>query len=382
MFTVLLRTVLKLAFGIVSCSARGEWVSLYYIYRLLVLAIDYAYWYDFYAANRVRVNVGTINTSVGQVLALDALNGISVAYQYSVSNLLSPTTLLSAGENVQFVFSPVFERLWRCIEAPVDNFVHTGFIYDSAIREVRDCDRVVETRKELQDNGARFILCFFDENSVNRWNIPSPDEEAADDYEYLLKWLLAGPTLGIVFKPKKFTNLFQRIARVSGLIDQARQTGRCEFLPSDTFYGSIFPAEAALMADVCIGKLLGSTAAFEACLAGVPTVLIDTEGFRSHPFHAWGRGRVVFDDWESLRVAIEQYCAAPAAHPEFGDWLPGLNELDPFRDGQASLRMGLYIHWIFEALKRGVSKQAALAMAAEQFAQRWGGREQNASVGE
>lgn len=372
MFTVLLRTVLKLTLGVLTCMARGQWASFYYVRKLLALALDYAYWYDFYATNRVRVNVGTLNTSVGQVLALDTLNGVSVAYQYSASNILSPTTLLSAGENIQFVFSPVFERLWRCIETPVDNFVHTGFIYDNAIQAMRGLDRVSERRKQLQDNGARFILCFFDENSTNRWEIPASNDEAADDYEFLLNWLLDDSTLGIVFKPKAFMSLFQRIARVSSLIEQANQTGRCTFIHSDTFYGSTYPAEAALMADVCIGKLSGSTATLEACLAGVPTVLIDIDGFRSHPFHAWGRGWVVFDDWESLRVAVERYRTAPEAHPEFGDWSPGLSDLDPFRDGQASLRMGLHVRWVYEALKQGASKRTALAVAAEQFAQRWG----------
>jgi hypothetical protein len=372
MFRVLLGALVKIIAGVLTCLARRQWVSPYYVTNLAALAIGYAYWYDFYSTHRVRVNVGTLNTSVEQVLALDALGGVSAAYQYSVGNILFPTTLLSGGENVQFVFSSLFEQLWHSIEAPVDNFVHTGFIYDRAIQAVRDLDRVGQTRKQLQDSGARFILCFFDENSVNRWDIYASDEDAANDYEYLLRWLLADPTLGIVFKPKNSRNLFQRIGRVSGLIDQARQTGRCKFLTSDTLVGSIYPAEAALMSDVCIGKLDGSTAAFEARLTGVPTILIDNEGFRSHPFYAWGRSQLIFNNWNSLRAGVEKYRCAPQADQGFGDWSPGLRDLDPFQDGQASLRMGFHIGWIYEALKHGASKEAALAMATEKFAQRWG----------
>lgn len=371
-FIVLVQAALKLMLAVLRRLARGQRVSPYYVRALLALAIDYAYWFDFFAANRVQVNVGTLNTSVAQVLALDALNGVSVAYQYSTSNILYPSKLLSSGENIQFVFSPVFERLWRRIDAPVDSYVHTGFIYDGAFQALRASERPAETRKQLRANGARFILCFYDENSVNRWDIAAPHDEAAHDYEYLLKWLLADPTLGIVFKPKKSKDLFQRIARVSGLIEQARRTGRCRFLTSDYVVGSVFPAEAAFAADICVGKLSGGTAATESCLAGVPTLLIDVEGFRSHPFHKWGRGKVVFDSWKQLRVAVEEYRSAPEAHPEFGDWSPGLDDFDPFQDGQASLRMGLYIRWVYEALKQGVPKQAALATAAEQYRQRWG----------
>jgi hypothetical protein len=366
------RMRLKLIRGVFSCLVRGHMISRYYIAKLWALAQAYVYWYDFYAANRVRVNVGTVNTGVAQTLALDALNGVSVAYQYSASNIISPTTMLSGGENVQFVFSQVFEQLRDRTEAPVDNFVHTGFIYDSAIQAVHCLDQVAERRKQLQDNGARFILCFFDENSQNRWDLNSSAEDAANDYEFLLRWLLADSTLGMIFKPKTSTTLFQRIARISGLIEQARQTGRCMFLTSEYVVGNVYPAEAASIADVCIGMLVGTTAGLEARLAGVPTLLIDNQGFRSHPFYAWGYGRVVFDDWESLCAAVEQYRAAPEVHPEFGDWSPGLNDLDPFQDGQASLRMGLYIRWVYDALKRGASKEAALRMATDKFEQRWG----------
>jgi hypothetical protein len=207
---------------------------------------------------------------------------------------------------------------------------------------------------------------------VDRWDCSYSNESAADDYEFLLKWLLADQELGIVFKPKKSINLFHRIDRVSGLIDRAKETGRCKFLMSDTPYGSCFPAEAAKIADVCIGKLSGSTAALEASLTGVPTLLIDTDGIRSHPLYSLGFGRVVFDNWNTLKAAIEQYRSSADAYPELGDWSLMLRDFDPFQDGQATLRMRHYLHWVCEAFKQGASKETALKTAAEKFSQRWG----------
>ena len=57
-----------------------------------------------------------------------------------------------------------------------------------------------------------------------------------------------------------------------------------------------------------------------------------------------------------------------------GDWnWPTLrSKLDPFQDGKASLRMSLYIGWVYEALKQGVPRVAALEGAAQRFAQQWG----------
>ena len=190
----------------------------------------------------------------------------------------------------------------------------------------------------------------------------------------MLKWLIDDSTLGIVFKPKRSQNLFQRISSIKDLIQLALETGRCAFLMDDTSVGSTYPAEAALIADLCVGILSGATAAFEARLAGVPSVLLDVDGFSCHPFYTWGQGRVVFNNWESLCSAIEQYRVAPESHPEFGDWSPGLCDLDPYQDGQASLRLGSYILWVFEALKQRESKMSALKTASAKFESCWGKR--------
>lgn len=373
MIKTFVRTILEIVTLLFTCLINKQWISPYYMGHFMILAIEYAYWYDFYATNRVRINVGTNNLHVGQVLAIDDLDGVTFAYQYSASNIYSPTTSLTAGENVQFVFSAAFEQLRHSIDAPVDNFIRIGFIFDGALKAIRNFDRASEIRKQIQDNGASFILCFFDENSLNRWDIYASENDAANDYEYLLKWLLSDPTLGIIFKPKKPEQLlFKRISRLYKLINQANHTGRCKFLTSEYIFGSIYPTEAALMADLCIGKLDGSTAALEAFLAGVPTVLVDIEGFRSHPFYKWGCDRVVFKNWESLQRFVEQYRTAPDAHPEFGDWSPGLECFDPFQDGKACERMRFYIHWVYEALNQGNSRTAAMGIANDKFKKKWG----------
>jgi hypothetical protein len=370
-YGVLCRLVVTIIWQAVRCLLRLQRTSRYVLEHLIRLAAEYAYWYDFFSAHRVRIHVG-IDTSVAQVLALENVGGVSIGYQYSISEVSFCKKFVSAGEHVQFVFSSLFERLWRDLEAPIGRYVQTGFIYDGAFQKIHDRNHAGRIRAQLLEQGAKFIACFFDENSLNRWDFTVSDDMAADDYEYLLTWLLSDPTLGLVVKPKRSATLFHRLSRLAGLIDQARRTGRCLFLTSETIVGNVFPAEAALASDVCIGKLEGATAALEARLAGVPAVLMDTEGFRTHPFHAWGRGRVVFDDWPTLRRALEQFRAAPTAHPEFGDWGPVLDDLDPFRDGQATRRLGAYIGLVYEALKDGASTEVAVASASTRFAQQWG----------
>lgn len=377
--TTLLRVYTTIVWNTFTLLLIKRWISIYYVAGLLYLATHYSYWFHFFKSNRVLIRVSTIwSTSVGEVLALDALNGVTAAYQYSIADVGEPipTTLDTGGDNVQFIFSRAIEKgIWRNMERPVDKIVYTGYIYDNVLKNMNNSKYVAKIRKQLHDNGAQFILCYFDENSVDKWDIPAQHNEAAADYEYLLKWLLSDPTIGMIFKPKKPGTLFKRIACVStSILDQAEKTGRCKFLVGDSNFivSNIFPAQAALMSDLCIGKLGGCTAALEARLAGVPTIIIDREGMYTHPICKWGQGSVVFDDWETLRSAVKQYRSAPKSQPRFGDWSPGLNDFDQFQDGQASVRMTSYVHWVYEALKQGESKKTALKIAAEKHEQRWG----------
>lgn len=367
MLRVFLRTTFKLAIETIKSTARLQWVSFYILNESVRFASYYSYWYDFYRANDVKIDVAVVRYEVAKVLALESLNGTSVSYQYTVGSFY-PTALITCGENIQFTFSPLFEQQFHDCEAPIDNFVSVGFIYDSALQQLRSLDRISEVRKQLTDKGAEFILCFFDENSVPFWDNPCHDDGAILDYEFLFNCLLTDSTLGLVFKPKDSTTLFTRISPISGLIERAMETGRCHFLTSDTVYGSVYPAEAALIADVTVGKLLGGSAAFESGLAGVPSVLVNIE-HRSHPFYSWGKNRVIFEEWSSLKDALKLFRNSPESHPEFGDWSPGIDGLDQFRDGQASVRMGKYIGEIYKAIVGGATKEQALATAADWYTQ-------------
>ncbi len=371
-FFIALRETLNLFRKTMSCLRELPSLFFYLLRHLTLLSLEFSYWYDFFSTNRIRINVGTLNTSVAQSLALDALGGISASYQFTASNILSPTTLLSAGENIQFVFSSFFEDLWLKIDAPVDAFVETGFIYDRVFEELRQNERVKKMKQSLIGKGATFVLCFLDENTVNRWDIPGWDIDTIIDYEFLLRWLLEDPALGIIFKPKYATNLFQRLSGIADLIQNAKQTGRCLFLTSDHLYGHIFPAEAALAADVCVGKLLGSTASFESQLAGVPTLMMDSEGYHDHPLRVVLPSGIIYKDWSSLRKAVENYRTEPAKHPTFGRWQSGLTLLDPFRDGQASQRMRLFIYSLYQLLEKGFSKSEALTTVIQEYKARWG----------
>ena len=90
------------------------------------------------------------------------------------------------------------------------------------------------------------------------------------------------------------------------------------------------------------------------------------------PLYKLGTSRVVFTDWDELWAALVGHWATDGGIPGFGDWSPMLNELDPFRDGRATERLGTYIQWLIEGFNDGLKRDAAMAAATERHRALWG----------
>jgi hypothetical protein len=370
------RMAIRIARRTAAVAMRGGRAPWHTARALGRLAVSYGMWHDFFRTHRIKIHVAAQNpdlTDVAIGLAMDALGGASLAYQYSASPLFSANKFLSAGEHVQFVFSPRFAELWRRVGAPLEAALPSGFIYDQAFTALREDRRVSDARGRLEAHGASFVLCYFDENTVQRWDDCTSHEGTSQDYEFLLRWVLDDPEFGLICKPKKSVNLFERIARVAPLLEEARRTGRCLFLTDrETLVGRVFPAEAAMMSDLCVGRLGGTTTALEAQLAGVPALLIDRDGFHSHPLRqVLPQGRVIFDDWTSLRAAVDAHRATPDGTQGLGNWSRVLPLLDPYRDGRAAERLAAFVEWLMEGLREGLSRGEAIARAAGRYHDAW-----------
>lgn len=360
------RLWLRIWGAFIAGAVRHRRISFGVAKALSSLALEFASWRHFFSSERIRVNVVASNGSSGQVMALDALRGISVNYQYSISNIVAPTTLMMAGETVQLVYSPAFAELTRAVDPPTKRVVCVGPLSDGAERAaavLRRSPRVDASRRRLVEAGAAFVICYFDENSADRWDLLASNAQAAREYEFLVTWLEEDAGLGLVVKPKKPWDLRDRIAPVAARLDRLVAAGRCVIVGEHDVSRDTHVAEAALAADLCIGKLNAGTAAFEARLVGIRSIMVDVDALRDHPLRSWGEGRVVFDGWEAARAAVDAYRRDPGAHAELGDWSPGMGEIDPFGDGRSVERMRGYVRDLLRGLRDGLSVDAALASA-------------------
>lgn len=330
------------------------------------------YWADFFASYGVKVYVswsknGGTHCAIAD--ALQSVGGVTAIYQRSYESHPSPET--TVGADIVFGFSPTVAEVERRSNSVIQYHVTTGYVGDHRFPLLRSQAQTV--RDKLQQQGAKHILCYTDENSGDdsRWHTGHPFMRK--NYAFLLEKLITNPWLGLVIKPKTPQTLRRRLGPVAELLQEAEATGRCHLFEGGVIQGSYPPAAAGLAADIAIhGHLGAGTAGVELALAGVPTLLLDREGWPTSPLHRIGKGLVAFTDWEGLWEACTQHWATPGGIPGFGDWSSMLDELDPFRDGRAAERMGTYVQWLIEGFKMGYDRERTMADAAERFAEMWG----------
>ena len=178
--------------------------------------------------------------------------------------------------------------------------------------------------------------------------------------------------IGVIFKPKKSSNLKQRLGSTINNLEKAIDTGRCILLESTGLLKNHYPPSIGAMAsDVAIGNKYAGTAALEAALSGTPTLLIDKFGWKDDKLDLLG-DNIIFKDWETLWNYCDDYINSKLKIDNFGNWSNIINELDPFHDGRAAERLGNYLFWLKDGFQRNLSKKEVLSIAANKYSEIWG----------
>lgn len=352
-----------------SHSAEERWVR----QEALSYNSYFRYWFDFFSQNNAKAYVSWYKYDASHFVITDAMRqagGITAIYQRAFEELPSCETAVTA--DIVFGFSNSCAEIERLSGSDIGYHVTVGYMGDHRFSLARqEAERV---RSQLKSSGAKRILAFFDEGSSDdeRW-LMGPDA-VREDYIFLLEKVLANNDFGLVIKPKKSAAALQkRLGPVFELLEKAKKTGRCFIFEGGDLHNFYPPVAAALASDIAVhGHLWAATAGVESALAGVPTLLLDRDGWTVSKLYKLGRGRVVFNTWNDLWNACEDFWAHGQAATQMGDWSALLEEIDPFRDGRAAERIGTYLEWVLNGFKAGLKRDVVLADAVEQYAKKWG----------
>ena len=231
-------------------------------------------------------------------------------------------------------------------------------------------------RNKLFINGAKKIVCVFDENSSDdpRWH--TGNDLQISNYVFILNELLKNPSLGVVFKPKVPYRLKSRLGDSYSLIIEALSTGRCHIFDINQKIkakSSTLAITAALTSDLVIhSHLSAGTAAIESYLIGKPTLLIDREKCTSSILQQLPKNKVVFDNWDDLINELNANLFLKDNLNEFGNWGEFIKILDPYRDNNGHKRIGHVLKEILLCFNKDMKKNDIIEQILINYKKEWG----------
>lgn len=259
----------------------------------------------------------------------------TLSYQYSNMSRVGPIMLTTA--DTMATFSPLFHDRWAHDGISPGRFVDTGYVHDGAFGRIRERARC--HRGLFLAAGARFIITYFDENAFpGKYELVTV-EDHRDELLFLLRRVLEDSSFGLIVKTqfvRKSPGLYGELRRI---VEQAAATGRYMELSHGKLRNIVFPAEAALAADMVIGHSVGATAALESALAGVRCILLNPYGIITENDSIYSRCDIVYASMEQAFGAIDRFRAGDPNKNALGDWAAVLPEFDPFRDQRAGKRL-------------------------------------------
>ena len=329
-----------------------------------------SYWVGFFRKHGIKVYLSWYSNYNRHMAIGDAINqvgGVSAIWERSF--LGEPNPKLFTESDISFHYSQWKANEGQGREGKTSYRIYVGFLRDYGIELLRD--KALALRGSLLKKGVTKIVAVFDQNSSDEYE----HERQRDNYRHILKALLDTPWLGVIFKPKKAATLKSRLGgEVVELLDKAVNTGRCHLYDSYGENQSNTPAVlAALSADVCIhGHLYAGSAAIESAFMGIPTLLVDREGYPYSKLYELQEHKVIFKNWPDTIEALLEHFQSPGGIPGFGDWSSIIDEFDPFRDGKGAYRMGTYLYLLIKGFESGKDKNVVMADAAEMYCRKWG----------
>lgn len=316
-------------------SPLSESIVMLYVYRLINCAFDMV---DFCRHFKVKAFMTSENyISLSDAIQLIASDLDIRTYSYQYSNLRTSAVTMLTPADVMFVFSDLYQKRWAFNGFGPKSFVNIGYVYDSSFKLIKE--RASLLRLQLKKAGARFIICYFDETILHGKYAVITEREHEAELLSLLEFVLNDSSIGLVVKSQFHRNSPGNLKHMKQIVESAKATGRYTELLHGIHRNTVFPAEAALCADIAIGSTVGATASLEAALVGVRSILLNQYGLKSDNDYLYSQEDIVYSSMNEALNSIRDFRAGVKKSAGLGDWSSIINHFDSYRDGNAGYRM-------------------------------------------
>ena len=375
---------------IASRTHTEKWIN----DRASSLLSEVDYWTEFYSFFKIKIHIENAEgepRGIPQRIAMDNVNGVRIGKQRS-ENLGRHQTMLAFHPNhIFFTWGTASIHDLLQSHNRINKIIISGYPYDYLFE---NNDLSAELRKTLLDNSANFNIAIFDEMFFNVSTVPalSVAHITGDSWEFrmqigasvindipyskamleefyipFLKLVVDNNDVGLIIKSKK-AEILPQLPEIQVILEQALRTNRCLIVDNPS---KRLPSYASNAADISVGLGI-STAICEAAISGAKSFHYDSTNMICHPLYASEHNSFVFNNLGHLIDVIDKYRTMESIDPSIRDFSIVLNELDPFRDGKASERVGNYITDLLVNFENGASQESAIESASSKYSTLWG----------
>jgi hypothetical protein len=296
--------------------------------------------------------------------ALNSINSLYLIYPRSFFNASTP--LIKTNADICFSFSKLIDIEYDSgSEYKYYIIVGSYFSYKS--------DEIINRAKNLRNqffcNTVKHVFCYFDENTIDKKEFFDGHHVLQEDISEIMSFLEKEKNIGLVLKPKKISNFFDRLGnlncKLKKLINQKRI-----YVYEDP---NILVSEAALVSDFVIHcSAHASTAAIESVLSGKRTVLLNKNNYTKISKIKMKKNINYINSISEFTSLFKDHITSKNKS-KFGLWDNEMLDLiDPYRDGLCHLRIGEFINDLSSQLNKNYSKERAIDYAVNSFSLKWG----------
>ena len=194
------------------------------------------YWQYFFKAHGIRLWSTWNDCELRQIAmadALHALGGVFAVYQRSYKG--NSSVQLGVAADLVFAFAPALHDIMLGHPSDFRYSICTGYMPDRGFALLKPVAE--EVRGRLMRAGARRIIAYFDETTIEDGRWFSGHEFTQRNYAFWIEKMLKDTQLGLVFKPKRPGDIRRRLGPVASLLAEAERTGRCYVFDSGALVG-------------------------------------------------------------------------------------------------------------------------------------------------
>jgi len=334
--------------AIIRCGFFGDRLTAIYSAQLVRLLLNARLLAGFCVEQNVKAFMACENylrEAHAMNLIGPTLGVRTISYQYSNIPYANPGIMTSAEK--MCTFSPLFHNRWRNNNLGPLEFHDIGYLFDGAFKLLRK--RANRHKEQLTKEGVKFIVAYFDE-SVQKKHYKYSLTNRADHLQEVRA--LAGLVLNdhkcAVIAKSQFVRCTPSVLHHDErMLQKAISVGRFVELVHGSHRNSVFPAEAALAADIVIGHVVGATAALEAALVGTRCILLNPYYMKGPNIDIFEEADILYEDIHAALDAINGYRQGQSKFDRLGLWDDIINRFDPYRDGQSAMRLRECLEHIF-----------------------------------